>query len=71
MIPSECRLDARGRPICVLGSCNKPLRKAARSAFWRYGESVQPYGWLGNGMFCSERCAATWGVNKAYSGSDE
>jgi hypothetical protein len=66
VMPSEVHLDDAGRPICMY--CDKPLRKATASAFWRYDASVvQLYGWLGCCNFCSERCAARWGVVKASS----
>ena len=67
--PPEACLDKDGKPICLW--CKARLRKAARSSFWNYSlANVQPYGWLGNGMFCSERCAANWGITKASRGED-
>lgn len=54
-IPAEAELDAEGRAICVY--CQKRLR-------WNVG-----WGFEGAGIFCSMRCAATWGNIKASAGS--
>lgn len=55
-VPQESRLDGDGRPICVY--CEKRLR-------WNTG-----WGYEGAGVFCSMRCAATWGNFKASAGGD-
>ncbi len=58
-----------GRPVCL--TCDEPLRKCASSSFWLFDlDNVQPYGWLGNSLFCSERHAAEWAVTKASVGID-
>lgn len=56
MVPCESRIDADGKPICVW--CDKRLR-------WNTG-----WGYEGTGIFCSMKCAATWGNIKAGAGSD-
>jgi hypothetical protein len=56
-IPPESRLDAVGRVICVY--CDKRLR-------WNTG-----WGYDGAGIFCSMKCAATWGNIKASSGDED
>lgn len=56
VIPQESRLDDEGRAICVW--CDKRLR-------WNVG-----WGYEGMGIFCSMRCAATWGNIKASALSD-
>lgn len=69
-VPPDFANVVSGKPICVL--CGKVLRRAHASAFWRFNmDVIQAYGWLGNCMFCSERCAAHWAVVKASTGSDE
>jgi hypothetical protein len=66
--PIESRLDDAGKPICVM--CDKRLKAAARSLWWNYGPAVQNYGWQGNNVFCSQKCAAQWGIIKAAHGLD-
>lgn len=56
-VSNQSKLDAGGRPICVY--CEKRLR-------WNVG-----YGYEGQGIFCSMKCAATWGNIKAAFGDDE
>lgn len=56
VIPSQSRLDEAGRAICVY--CEKRLR-------WNKG-----WGYDGVGIFCSMKCAATWGNIKASVGDD-
>jgi len=55
-VPDESRLDDAGRAICVY--CDKRLR-------WNTG-----WGYEGTGIFCSMKCAATWGNVKASAGDD-
>jgi hypothetical protein len=55
-IPSHSRVDEKGRAICVW--CDKRLR-------WNMG-----WGYEGLGIFCSMKCAASWGNLKASAGSD-
>lgn len=56
-IPSNSRLDADGKPICVW--CDKRLR-------FRIG-----WGYEGEGIFCRMKCAADWGNAKASALSDD
>lgn len=68
LAPSTARLDDKGWPICV--TCGGLMRPCAKSAFWNYSDAVQPYGWKGNSIFCTQRCAAKWGIIKASTGLD-
>lgn len=55
-VPPESRVDDTGRPICIY--CDKRLR-------WNTG-----WGFEGTGIFCSMKCAATWGNIKAGAAGD-
>jgi hypothetical protein len=55
-VPSSSSLDDEGCPICV--SCRKRLR-------FRLG-----WGYIGEGHFCSMRCAADWASDKVMGTSD-
>jgi len=68
-IPAMTRLSDAGKPICVM--CDKPLRPfSGRSLWWKFSDAVQSFGWQGNSIFCTQRCAAEWGITKAAQGTD-
>lgn len=67
-IPDFASINERGVPQCCL--CYTPLKKARSSDFWKFSEAVQAYGWRGNSLFCSQRCAAEFAIVKASTMND-
>jgi hypothetical protein len=59
----------RGVPIrlkCVW--CSGPMKRVQESKFWGHNPPFR--GWAGNDWFCSQFCAASWGVLKCSAGVD-